>query len=329
MKAMTENDICFATTKCAKAFNTDGVERTELNPIEVRKALDFTIVKKQSFDEAGREIPNQYHLVREDTNQFIPSIGVGEKFTPVQHLSVYDYIINEIMPKVPEMHLEAVGTLHGCGTGLVMANIGGAFSVPGDESPNNTRVMFSNPCNGLGSLLLGFTTVRLFCQNQIPVACRQTKQDGFQIRHTKNAELYVGDALRVIYASIEKAIEIRKMSENLAKVKINRAFIDKVMDEIYPFQFTEEDSKRGYTINEKRREEVIEEFESGHTAETINGDTAWKVFNAFTYPIYNPKKFGKNTDAAQVAYTGAVGQRADKVSRIFNIIHNASMRYAA
>ena len=327
MIAMTANDKCFATKGLAKVFNTDGVERTTLEPSEVRTALDFDIVKRPSFDIDGRQIPGQFHLVRSDNNLFIPSVGVGERYTPVNHYEVFDYITNKIMPSVPEMSLETVGTIHGCGTGLIMAKIGDEFHIGGDESPHCMRLMFSNPCNGMGSIIIGFTNVRLWCQNQIPAAVRHAKADGFSVRHTKNAGLYVGDALKVIYASIEKAREIRRKSEGFARVNINAEFIQRVMDSIYPFN--DEGSDAGRTRTTNVRDEVMKQFESGETAQTIQGDTAWKLFNAFTYPIYNPSSTKKSVDAAEVAYSGAVGNRADKVSKIFNTIYSETMRFAA
>ena len=156
---------------------------------------------------------------------------------------------------------------------------------------------------------------------------RTAKADGFSIRHTKNANLYVGDALNVIYASIEKARDIRRKSEGLSRVRINKEFIRRVMDEIYPFN--NEGSEAGHTRTENVRDEVMEQFEEGETAQTIEGDTAWKLFNAFTYPIYNPTSLKKSVDIAEVAYSGAIGNRAAKVSRIFNTIYNETMRFAA
>lgn len=327
MIAMTEIDKCFAIKGLAKVFNTDGVERTYLDPAVVRSAFDFTIGKRPSYDVSGRPIPGHYHLVREDNNAFIPSAGIGKKFEPVQHMEVFDYITNKIMPQMPEMSLETVGTINGGGTGIVMAQIGDEYHINGDNSPNTMRLMFSNPCNGYGALIIGFTNVRLWCQNQIPVAMSTAKADGFSIRHTKNANIYVGDALDVIYASIEKARDILRKSEGFARVRINKEFIRRVMDEIYPFN--EEGSEAGHTRTENVRAEVMKQFEEGETAQTIEGDTAWKLFNAFTYPIYNPTSTRKTVDAAEVAYTGAVGTRAQKVSKIFNVIYNETMRMAA
>jgi len=329
MIAMQATDKCYSTIKggLAGVFNTDGVQRDYLDPVEVRSALDFEIVKKPSFDEMGRRIPGHYHLVRSDNNAIIPSAGIGEKFTPVNHFSVYDYIINDIKPKVPGMELETVGTLHGSGTGIIAAKIGSDFAIRGDNSPNEMRLMFSNPCNGLGSLVIGFTTVRLFCQNQIAAARRTAGNDGFSIHHTKNAELHIGSALKVIAASIDAAKEIKRKSENLASVKVDAAFMKRLMDRIYPFRFDPE--THGFTINEHRREEVLSQFEGGETAMSIKDDTAWKVFNAFSYPIFNPQKTGKNMDRAEIAYTGAVGSRATAVRKIFDTVYDEAMRIAA
>lgn len=330
MKAMTPQDRSFSTIKgrLAAVFNTDGVPRDYIDPEEARSAFDFEIIKKQSFDEMGRKIPGHYHLVRQDTNAIIPSAGIGEKFVPVQHYSVYDYICNDIMPKVPEMQLETVGTIHGCGTGIVTAKMGEDFHISGDESPSQMRLIFSNPCNGLGSLIIGFTTVRLFCQNQIAAARRSAmKNDGFAIQHTKNAELYVGSAVKSIQCQILAAQEIRRRSERLAKVEVDSTFVNNMLGRIYPFRY--EPDTAGYTRNENLRGEVLAQFEGGETAMSINGNTAWKLFNSFTFPIFNPPRLGQRMDMAEIAYTGAVGQRAERVTKIFNTIYEEASKLAA
>ena len=330
MKAMTPQDHSFSTIKgrLAAVFNTDGVDRDYIDPVEARSALDFEIIKKQSFDEIGRKIPGHYHLVRQDTNDIIPSTGIGEKFVPVQHYSVYDYICNEIMPKVPGMQLETVGTLHGCGTGIVTAKMGEDFHINGDDSPSQMRLIFSNPCNGLGSLIIGFTTVRIFCQNQIAAARRSAmKNDGFSIQHTKNAELYVGSAIKSIQCQILAANEIRRRSEQLAGVEVNDTFVKNMLNKIYPFRF--EPDTPGYTRNENLRSEVLAQFDGGETAMSIKNNTAWKLFNAFSFPIFNPPHLGKRMDMAEIAYTGAVGNRAERVTKIFNTIYAEASRFAA
>lgn len=329
MIAMTSKDRSFSTMKgtLSRVFNTDGVKREFIDKEEARTALDFEIIKKPSFDEIGRKIPGHYHLVREDTNSIIPSAGIGEKFQPVQHYSVYDYLCNDIIPKVEGMELETVGTLHGCGTGFITARMGDFFRIDGDDSPNEMRLIISNPCNGLGSLVIGFTTVRIFCQNQIAAARKKAvSNDGFSIHHTKNAGLYVDKAITSINALIEKGKNIRLKSQQMASVKIDNAFVMRMLDRIYPFRYTSDSP--GYARNNSVREEVLTQMMGGETAMSIKDDTAWKLFNAFSFPIYNPSSLSKRMDAAEIVYTGAIGQRAEKVKRIFDIIYQEAQKAA-
>ena len=313
------NDVSFSTIKgkLAAVFNTDGVERDAIDPEEARKAFDFTIEKRESYDATGRKIPGHFHLVRNDTMDFIPSSGIGQKFVPVQHGTVYDEIVTKILPAMPELKLETVGTIHGCGTGIVVAKMGEDFHIKGDDSPMYNRLMFSNPCNGTGSLIMGFTSVRLFCQNQIPAALKQAKESGFNIHHTKSADVRVCGAVKAIESQVSKVEMIRQKAQFLASRQVNEAFIKHMLDKLIPNRY-EKDSGKGYTRIENMRSDVLTQFDGGETAMSIKGDSAWKLFNSFTFPIYNPETTDKRMDMAEIAYTGAVGSRALKVRKIFN-----------
>lgn len=322
MIGIQKNDVSFSTIKgkLAGVFNTDGVPRDTIDPYEARKAFDFTIEKMESFDATGRQIPGHYHLVRNDTMDFIPSGGIGQKFVPVQHISVYDEILEKILPAMPELKLETVGTIHGCGTGIVSAVMGSEFSIKGDDSPMYNRLLFSNPCNGTGSLIMGFTSVRLFCQNQIPAALKQARESGFNIHHTKSADVKVCGAVKAIHSQIEKVHLIRQKAEFLASRAVNTEFVNRMIEKIIPNRFENDGKSKGFTRIENMRSEVRMQFEGGETAMSIKDASAWKLFNSFTFPIYNPQNLDKRMDMAEISYTGAVGTRALKVRKIFNTL---------
>ena len=319
MKAMTANDTCFSTMKghWASVFNTDGLERDHIDIEEARSALDFKIEKHPSYDAHGNELAGHFHLRRDTDDAFIPCPAVGAKFQPVQHLEVFDYICNKIMPEVPDMKLETVGTLHGAGTGLVTATVGDKFSINGDDSPHTMRLLFSNPC-GRGSLVLGFTSVRIFCQNCIAAARKEARKDGFFVRHTSGAGLYVEAAVQSIAAQMRMAQALRARCERLAGLPVNKATLAKALDRIYPQRFEQGTPAFGHI--EQIRHEVEFQFDGGATAQTMKGDTAWKLFNSFTYPVFNPEKLGTRMDLAEVAYNGSLGSRANKVTHILNTI---------
>lgn len=316
MKAMTANDTCYSTVrgKWAGVFNTDGLERDHIDIAEARAALDFKIEKRPSYDANGNALPGHFHLRRDTDDAFIPCPGVGEKFQPVQHLDVFDYIVNDIMPHVPGMRLETVGTIHGAGTGLVTATVGDAFSIRGDDSPHRARLLFSNPC-GRGSLVIGFTNVRIFCQNCIAAARKEARKDGYSVRHTRGAGILVQAAVHSIAVQARTAEALRGRCEWLAGIPVSASHLRRSLDRIYPLRFEEGTPARGRI--ERARREVAFQFEQGETARTMRADTAWKLFNAFTYPVFNPDRLGPRMDLAEVAYKGALGDRADKVTRIF------------
>lgn len=323
MIAIQDNDICYSTALNGhNPFNTDRVERTELDPEFARKALDFKIVKKQSYDRDGRPIPKNYHLVKDSDNSFIPSNGIGELFTPVQHLDVYDYIVQEVMPKVPQMKLEMVGTIHGGGVGLVSAKFGDTFAIKGDTSENNLRLFFSNPSNGTGRMVMGFTTVRVICQNTLLAATQEARADGFKISHTRNGQQFALEAAKVIQGQAVAALEMKSRCERLSEIGVDGATIRRALDMVYPTAGLREDDPRYRHLNDLRYA-VLEQFEAGETAQTIKTDSAWKLLNSFSYPVFHPKRLSKRTDEAEIAWRGMTGDVARKVDGMLQAVEMA------
>ena len=327
MTAITPNDICYSTARDGdNPFNTDGQRRTELPADLARSAFDFNILKKPNFDERGRQIPWQFHLEKNTDGSLIPSTSVGAKFTPIQHLDVFDYIVNEVMPEVPGLKLEMAGTIHGGGTSLIAAKFGDTFSLPGDTSPNEMRLFFRNPCNGTGRMTLGFTTVRVVCQNTLLAATQEAAQDGWTIKHTKSGPEMTSAAVHAIHGQARAALEIKERCRLLAETGIDGATFRRCLDAVYPVDSLPEGHARSRLEN--LRDEVVRQFESGETARTMKTKSAWAAFNSFTYPIFNPPRLRKGEDLAQVQYKAQMGDKARRVSDIFRKVERIAV-YAA
>lgn len=326
MIALTRTDKCFSTISgsLARVFNTDGKRRKDLNVDEVRTAFDFEIVKKQSYDEHGRKIPGHFHVVRSDNNDFIPSSGLGKKFVPIQHKDIFDSVVNEIiplanevMPNMPKLELETVGTLHGGGTGICTVKVGKPFKIPSDTSDCYIRLVFANPCNGRGSIIIGCTIVRDKCQNQIPVAC-----GGFSVHHTKNANIHLSNAMKCVLDQIKDANLLVNDLYDMGGYEIRnddkKSFLDDMINKIHPFTYKQ--GTPGYTRQFNVRSEVLSQYYGGEVAMSFNGNTAWKVYNAFTYPIFNPVSLGRNMDYADIFYSGMIGGKRHLLKRIFTTV---------
>ncbi len=315
MKEMLANDKCFAVKGSSSAFSSDGVLRDEIDLDEARAAFDFNIEKHKCYTEDGREIGGVMHLRRTDDNGIIPTRGLGKEFTPVQHHELFNYVVEEIMPKVPEFRLETVGTLNGGGTSIIMGSFGDKFKIHGDKSPYANRLFIMNP-NGKSSVVMGFTNVRLWCQNQLLAAVSSAGKSGFRVFHTKNAELVLDHAMDEIANQVAIAQQIRNREERLARIPAGERELNTMLNLLYPLNRFEEGS-RGWTRMLNQRQAVIEQFTKGKTAEEFTEDSALKLFQSITYPIHNPTSIGKETDFAHITLSNTDGSRAARVSRIF------------
>lgn len=316
MKAMMSNDKCYCTVnKGHNPFNSDGETREKLSYEEGRTAINFNIRKTPIYTADGREVPHLFCLTKDTDNSFVQSRGVGDVFEPIQHHEVFDYIMEEVAPKFPQMELETCGTIYGSSTGLMTFKVGDLFHVSGDKSPSEMRLFVSNPCNGTGKLIMGFTAVRLFCRNQFAAAKREAGRDGFKIVHTKNGVQFLGNAVKEIGEQVAAAVDMKRRMEALAYLKASRADLEKVLDIIYPLGKLQEGTA-GHTRMLNLREACVRQFTSGATSQEIEDQNGWKLFNSISYNIFNPERVGSRTDLADIEYQGMAGDKAEKFRRI-------------
>ena len=107
--------------------------------------------------------------------------------------------------------------------------------------------------------------------------------------------------------------------ERLAEIEATEANLHHLLNKLFPLSGFEEGSV-GHTRMLNQRDAVTRQWESGETAVTFEGDSAAKLLNCFTYPVYNPSSVGKGTDMAQITFAGTVGSRADKVRTILDAV---------
>lgn len=314
--AMTENDKGISTIPHS-FFNTDRAEHAEIDTGFARSLIDFEVKTEPVCRPNGQVVPDVYSLVRTDTDTVLP-IGktVGKEFTPVQHVKMFDFLVDEILPRTNgEMKLETVSTMYGGAASLVTTQVGGEFHLPNDQSGIFNRICFSNPM-GKGSLLIGWTSVRIVCQNTLAKARREMCHSdfAFKIQHSTNSNYYVETALESIKAQVVEAMELRKAMTFLAEKEVSGDTVKNVLDAVYPLVGKQEG--RGLTMAKNAREEVLRQFESGETAQTMDKKTGWSLFNSFTYPIIHAKT-NSRLDGAEIEYSSMMGNRADRIADIF------------
>lgn len=292
---------------------------------DARSVFDYVLNKRPCYDVDGREIPGLYHVERmapgAERGEIMPLGGFGENYTILQHADMLGMIADKILPELPGAKIETVGTLEGGATGLVQISCGADFKISGDTSKQESRLYFNNPVGG-GSLVMGFCLTRCVCENTIAMARREVVEGsrngtGYTIRHTTNIDAYAKSAIAQISAQAKATKVMQERIKALAAKKVNSAIVKKTLDALIPATAEMADATPAiYTNAINKRREVIAQWEDGETAKTFTADTAWKLVNAFTFPIFNPAKLVKGTDLSGVRYDGLFGERAEKVANI-------------
>lgn len=299
--------------------------KKSITDADALSVFDYTLNKCPCFDVDGREIPGLYHVERFDAGAkagaILPLGGFGDQYTILQNADLYNMIAKDILPELPGAKVETVGTLEGGATGVVQISCGADFKIKGDESKSESRLYFNNPVGG-GALVMGFCLTRCICENTIAAARREVLTGartgtGHIIRHTSAIEVYARRAIETIKAQALATKAMQERIKALAAKKVTTAQIKKALAEIYPATpKMAEESPAAYANAIARREEVITQWEEGETAATFTADSAWKLVNAFTFPIFNPQKIAKGSDLSGVRYDAMFGDRAGRVSDI-------------
>lgn len=325
MLALQASDVCYASLwgngafSINGAFSTDGIQYDEITPAMVREVFDFNIVKRENFDVNGRLVPGQWHLEREADNAIIPSASVGVRFEPIQHWTVLEYVLDNVVPSLKDAKILVAGTMYGCGVGLLILRLGSEFALAGDESPQVMTLVFNNPTNGMGRMTLGMTAMRMYCLNQIVAITRSAGENGLSVMHTRSGCEIALFAMNRIQEVVKNAHVMRERMTRLSMASVNAAVVEYCLNRVYPLGGLVPGS-RVYKNVQRLREGVIREFEEGATARTMNRDSAWKLFNSFTHSIFNPERKRATMDSTAIQYSGMFGTRADSVHKILEAV---------
>lgn len=331
MQHYTKNDKML--TVHADRLIKDWTVKKSITDADALAVFDYTLNKCPCYNFDGVEVPGLYHIEKckpgETSGDILPIGGFGPQYTILQNSDLYGMIAKSILPELPGAKVETVGTLEGGATGIVQISCGADFSIKGDTSRNESRIYFNNPVGG-GALVLGFCMTRCICENTIAQARREVLTgartgEGHIIRHTSAIEVYAKQAITQIAEQAKATKVMQERIKALAAKKVDAKIIKAALAEVYPATpEMAKESPAAYANALAKRDEVITQWESGETAQTFTADNAWKLFNSFTFPIFNPSKFAKGSDLSGVRYDGLFGDRAAKVAAILETVEKVA-----
>jgi phage/plasmid-like protein (TIGR03299 family) len=156
--------------------------------------------------------------------------------------------------------------------------------VPNDKV--DQFLFFHNGHGGKNAFRCLFTSVRVVCANTAQIALQSAKGAGVSIRHTKNMEVRVGEARRILGISTKAFEESAEFMKKLAEIPMPTSdWIDFCL-EMFPSPIEDESgevSKRAMTRADNNRSTITSLFHDGRGSDIpgVRG-TAWGAYNALT-----------------------------------------------
>lgn len=287
-----------------------GEPITEITPEQARAILDYDIIKEASCRPNGEVIEGQFHLVRPDHDVVIGD-AVGSDFTADNNAKVFDYIMANIVPNVPNMKIITAATCYSGATAFVDFQIGDTYQLPNDNSPQTKNLLFANATTK-SSVSIGSHAQRILCCNTLRIAMKQTQ---FKVSHTKSMMSTIYCDLDSIRKELEQNEIIMESEQFLASKLITPDKVKSILDMVYPIEGKE---KKALTHTTNLRDTTLARFENNEQ-EGFTNHTYWSLYNAIGYNLSH-KKTTTNRDGAFVELNQMVGLNAQKNGEIFTNI---------
>lgn len=202
-------------------------------------------------------------LYRSDTNQELGSVGVG--YEPVQNVKAFSFF-------------DTICQTHGAIYKSAMAFDGGAKVILKAEFPQPVTIakdddvmkqfILVNGFNGAVGLHANFMLERLICTNGLR-AMVPDAESSVHLKHTKNIEFKMEDAMKVLTQGLNYFDKFIEMSKVLAQKTVDTQMVDKFIDDV----FGEAKSIKA----ENKQANILNLFENG---KGNKGNTAWDLYNA-------------------------------------------------
>jgi phage/plasmid-like protein (TIGR03299 family) len=241
--------------------------------------LDWSVTKTPIFatDGMGGRFPIKSHVaVRRNTDDAILGV-VGAKYSPLQNLEAFAFM--DTLVEDGSMRYHTAGSLRGGQRVWLLGQIGSNEILPNDRV--DQFIMLYNAHDGSSALRVLWTEVRVVCANTARMALGSSKAaEGVSIRHTRNMQVKVGEAARVLGLAKQASDRSADFHRRLTEIKMGTAEWLKFIDSLIP------DKAEGDGFNTRRENikgELTALFEGGIGTDIagVKG-TAWGAYNAIT-----------------------------------------------
>ena len=257
---------------------------------EVDKTTIHAAILQTEQDEKGEmhggmnypEIKDRFATYRTDNNQVLGI--VGNRYEIVQNkeaFGFFDAIIDE-----GEAIFETAGALGKGERIFVSAKLPEDFLVAGEQCEK--YILLTNSHDGTSSIIAGFTTIRVVCNNTLQASLRSL-ENKVTIQHKGGAKEKLSEAYKVMNIASKYMSEVDMVFNKMADTSIQDAELRKYIEDVM-----RADYKKDLIIEAGKEEEIstrfknqvdsIYEFALSHPTQVTNAarGTVWGAYNAIS-----------------------------------------------
>ncbi|WPV67516.1 DUF932 domain-containing protein [Chitinophaga sp. LS1] len=288
--------------------------------------LNFDVVKRPliTYDAIGEEpnelivpdikVPDFFATVRTDTNQPLGVVGSG--YEVVQNIDAFSFF--DCIAGPENIYYETAGALGKGERIFITAKLPSYITVAGIDTMEN-YLFLTTSHDGSGSIVAGFTPVRIVCNNTLNAALRNCSNK-IKIRHTANAKDRLKEAHRVI-GMVNKCIPaISDTFNHWAKINITDQQVKELITlALSPNPETIANIKKGEweEVSTRFKNQLGEAFSYAFASDTQQlNSTKGKLFgayNAVTGYFQNVSKYDSAADQVNaILYGGTAEKKAQK-----------------
>lgn len=242
----------------------------------VAAGLDWTVGLKPLFTADNEAVPAKATF-RESDGRILGV--VGPTYKPLQNKHAFDFF-NPFLA-AGEASLETAGSLRNGQRVWVLAKINRdpSIIVPGDEVEK--YVLLSNSHDGTLAIRVGFTPIRVVCNNTLSMAIDGGSSQLIRIRHTEGAMATLEKVREIMDTANSRFEATAEQYRALARMSLSEEDLKKYVKMVFMTKAQEAEESEG--AGERILSKIVPLFEQGrgNNMPGVAG-TMWAAYNAVT-----------------------------------------------
>jgi phage/plasmid-like protein (TIGR03299 family) len=276
--------------------------------------LDYEVFKASIHPKIdgdyGASIPERFATIRKDTNEFLGI--VSNRYEIVQNKDAFGFF--DAIIDSGEAIFETAGALGNGERIFVTAKLPEDILVNGE--PCNKYLILTNSHDGSSSIIAGFTTVRIVCNNTLQAALRGISNK-VSIQHKLGAKDRLAEAHKVMGMASKYMLEVEEVFNSMAKREMNDDMLKEYICEVMKpdiKHLQSEEEKKEFSKRLTNQCDSIYEFALSHPTQITNAarGTLWGAYNSISGYYNYIHKFKTQEDKFKSQFFGLGNQRINK-----------------